>query len=133
MIDVLAGQVDLMVANILSSLPYVRSGKLRALALTGGRRSAIIPELPTISESGVPGYAVVSWYGVLAPKGTPADIVVKLNGDMGSIMRSPAMKEWLERDGAEPVDATPEEFGRHIAMEIARWRKVVKDAGIRVQ
>lgn len=133
MIDVLAGQADLMVANILSSLPYVRSGKLRALALTGGKRSPIIPELPTVSESGVPGYAVASWYGVLAPKGTPADIVGKLNGEIGTTMKSPAMKAWLEQDGAEPVDATPEEFGRHIATEIARWRKVVKEAGIRVQ
>lgn len=133
MIDVLAGHADLMVANILSSLPHVRSGKLRALALTGGKRSRIIPELPTVSESGVPGYAVASWYGVLAPKGTPADIVSKLNGEIGTIMKSPAMKQWLEQDGAEPVDATPEEFGRHIATEIARWRKVVKEAGIRVQ
>jgi tripartite-type tricarboxylate transporter receptor subunit TctC len=133
MIDVLAGQADLMVANILSSLSHVRSGKLRALALTESKRSPIIPELPTVSESGVPGYAVASWYGILAPKGIPAEIVGKLNAEIGTIMKSSVMKEWLEQQGAEPVAATPEEFGRHIAMEITKWRKVIKDAGIRVQ
>ena len=81
----------------------------------------------------MPGYAVASWYGILAPRGTPAGIIVKLNAEIGAVMRSPAMKEWLEKDGAEPVDTTPAEFGRHIEAEIARWRKVVKEAGIRVQ
>lgn len=133
MIDVLSGQADLMVANILSSLPHVRSGKLRALALTGGKRSAVIPELPTVSESGLPGYAVASWYGVLAPKGTPADIVGKLNREINAAMNSLAMKEWLQHDGAEPVEETPEQFGRHIQMEIARWQKVVKQAGITIK
>lgn len=133
MIDVLGGQCDLMMANILSSLPYVRSGRLRALAVTSGKRSSVIPALPTVGESGVPGYAVASWYGMLAPAGTPADVVGKLNGEIGGIMKSPAMKEWLEQDGAEPVDATPEQFARYIATEIGRWKHVVKSAGIRVQ
>lgn len=104
----------------------------RGIAVCVGVPS-VIPELPTVSESGVPGYAVASWYGVLAPRGTPADIVAKLNGEIGAITRSPAMKDWLQRDGAEPVDATPEEFRRYIATEIARWRKVVGEAGIRIR
>lgn len=132
MVDVLAGQVDFMMANILSSLPYVNSGKLRALAVTSAKRSAIAPNIPAVAEAGVPGYAVVSWYGILAPAGTPAAIVSKLNREIGAIMKSPAMKEWLEQDGAEPVDTTPEQFGQYIANEIARWRKVVRDAGVRV-
>jgi tripartite-type tricarboxylate transporter receptor subunit TctC len=132
MIDVLAGQCDLMVANILSSLPYVKSGRLRALAVTGAKRATVAPSLPTVGES-VPGYAVASWYGVLAPARTPQDIINKLNREIGAIMKSPAMKDWLEGDGAEPVDTTPEEFGRHIATEIARWRKVVKEANIRAE
>lgn len=130
MIDVLAGQCDLMVANILSSLPYAKSGRLRALAVTGAKRSPVIPALPTVGEF-VPGYAVASWYGVLAPTGTPPDIVNRLNREIGGIMKTRAMKEWLEKDGAEPVDGTSEQFGRHIAVEIAKWRKVVKDANIR--
>jgi tripartite-type tricarboxylate transporter receptor subunit TctC len=133
MIDVLSGQADLMVANILSSLPHVRSGRLRALALTGGKRSSIVPELPTVSEAGVPGYAVASWYGVLAPKGASAGIVGKLNSEINAAMNSPAMKDWLQKDGAEPVAETPEQFGRHIQNEIARWQKVVKQAGITVK
>jgi tripartite-type tricarboxylate transporter receptor subunit TctC len=132
MIDVLAGQCDLMVANILSSLPYVKSGRLRALAVTGAKRATVAPSLPTVGES-VPGYAVASWYGVLAPAGTPQDIVNRLNREIGGIMKLPAMKEWLEGDGAEPVDTTPEQFARHIATEIARWRKVVKEANIRAE
>jgi tripartite-type tricarboxylate transporter receptor subunit TctC len=132
MVDVLAGQCDVMVANILSSLPYVNSGRLRALAVTGARRAPVAPSLPTVGES-VPGYAVASWYGVLAPAGTPQDIVNRLNREIGGIMKSTAMKAWLEGDGAEPVDTTPEQFGRHIATEIARWRKVVKEANIRVE
>ncbi|MBI3939077.1 MAG: tripartite tricarboxylate transporter substrate binding protein [Betaproteobacteria bacterium] len=133
LVEVAAGQVDLMFANILSSSPYVKSGRLRALGVTSAKRSAIIPELPTISESGVRGYEVTSWYGLLAPAGTPVAIVNKLNGEITAIMRTPELQQWFARGGAEPVVGTPEQFGRHIDREIARWRKVVKTAGVRVQ
>ena len=132
LLDLLAGQVDLMMANILSSLPYVRSGRLRALAVTSAKSSAIAPDIPTVGDAGVPDYAVVSWYGILAPAGTNASIILKLNRQIGIIMKSSAMKQWLEQDGAEPVDTTPEQFGIFISKEISRWRDVVRDSEVKL-
>jgi tripartite-type tricarboxylate transporter receptor subunit TctC len=133
LVDVLAGQVHYMFANILSSLPYVRQGRLKALGVTSARRSPVAPDIPTISEAGVKGYEVTSWYGVLAPAGTPAPILAKLNTEINRTMKSPEMHDWLSHDGASAVAETPDQFAKYIAHEIGRWRKVVKEAHVQVQ
>jgi tripartite-type tricarboxylate transporter receptor subunit TctC len=128
--DLIGGQVQLMFSNLTASLPYVKSGRLRALAVTGEKRSPAAPELPTVMEAGVPGYVVISWFGVMAPTGTPREIVMRLNGDIAQVMRSPDIRERLATDGAEPTFSTPEKFGDFIKIEIAQWTKVIRDAKI---
>src|SRR5258706_1956546 len=132
LVDGMAGQVHMLFGNVLSSLAHVKAGKLRALAVTTARRSAVLPELPTIAESGVPGYENSTWFGILAPAGTPAAAVSRLNAELVKISRSQDMVERLAPDGGEPVGSTPEQFARHLVTEIARWRVVVKDSGIRL-
>ena len=131
--DLLGGQVQLMFNSAVSMLPQVRAGKLRALAITSARRLPAMPELPTVSESGLPGYEAASWYGVLAPAGTQRAIIDKLNREVVRIMQLPNVRERLIADGADPVGSSPEEFAAHIKRELARWAKVVKNAHIRVQ
>lgn len=133
LIDTIAGQVHAMFANILSSLVHVRSGRLHALAVTTLKRSRVLPEVPTVSETGVPGYEDSTWHGWLAPAGTPVEIVDKLSAELGKSVRLPDVIERLTADGGEPVGTTPEQFTRHLVTEIGRWRTVVRDAGIRVQ
>ena len=133
LIDLLAGQVQLTFSNVLSSRGYVQSGRLRALAVSSAKRSAVLPQLPTVSESGVPGYETASWYGYLAPAGPPQPIVQRLNAEINNSVKAADMSERLANDGAEPVNGTPDDFGQYLAKEIARWRKVVNDAGIKVQ
>ena len=133
LVDVMAGQVHMLFGNILSTLSHVNSGRLRALAVTTARRSGALPELPTIAESGVPGYENSTWHGWLAPAGTPPAILHRLNAELVKSARAPDVAARLEPDGGEAVGSTPEAFAQHIAMEIARWRKVVRDAGVRVE
>ncbi len=133
LIDLMAGQVQLTVANILSGLPYARSGRMRGLAVTGTRRVQAAPGIPTVSESGVPGYEVASWNGWLAHAATPADIVAKLNAELVKAAKAPDIAERMAGDGGEPLGTTPEQFRQHLSDEIARWRKVVLVAGIRVE
>jgi tripartite-type tricarboxylate transporter receptor subunit TctC len=131
--DTVAGQVHGVFANILSGLPYAKSGRLRALAVTGSKRSAVVPHLPTIAESGVPEYETTTWHGWLAPAGTPAPLINKLQMELARAARAPDVIERLATDGGEPVGSTPERFAQLIASEIARWRKVVVAAGIKVE
>jgi len=112
-------------------LPHIRSGKLRALAVTGARRSPELPDVPTVAEAGVPGYELSPWYGLLAPAGTPSAVVARLAAEATKIVREPAMREQLVAQGAEPAGGTPEEFARTLRSDAALWKKVVKDAGIR--
>ena len=133
LIDLMAGQVQLTVANILSGLPYARSGRMRGLAVTGARRVKAAPEIPTVSESGVPGYEVSSWNGWLAPGATPPEIVAKLNAELVKAAKAADIAERMAADGGEPLGSTPEQFRQHLIDEIARWRKVVQVAGIRVE
>ncbi len=133
LIDLMAGQVQLTIANILSGLPYARSGRMRGLAVTGARRVKAAPEIPTVSESGVPGYEVASWNGWLAHAATPPEIIAKLNTELVKAARAPDIGERMAGDGGEPLGTTPEQFRQHLADEIARWRKVVQVAGIRVE
>ena len=133
LIDAMAGQVHMLFGNVLSSMTHVKTGKLRALAVTTAKRSMVLPDLPTVSESGVTGYQNSTWFGLLAPAGTPSAVLSKLNAELVKTSQSPDIVERLAPDGGEPVGSTPEQFGRHLALEIARWRKVVKDAGMKVE
>jgi tripartite-type tricarboxylate transporter receptor subunit TctC len=114
-----------------STRDLVKSGRLRALATTGATRSPSAPELPTVAESGVPGYEVSAWYGVLAPAGTPRPIVNRLSADLARMLRIPEVREALLAQGNDPVGSTPEEFGRHLRTEIDKWSKVVQASGLR--
>jgi tripartite-type tricarboxylate transporter receptor subunit TctC len=133
LIDLIAGQVDLVFSNALSSLPHVRSGRVRPLAVTSAGRYSAAPEIPTVAESGVPGFEAVNWYGWLAPAGAPAAIVSRLNTEIGNAVRAPDMQQRFARDGAEPVTSTPAQFSERVVSEVARWRKVVKEANLRVE
>lgn len=129
-VALLGGQVQLYFATISTSLPHIKSGKLRALAVTSAKRSTAAPEFPTIAEAGVPGYEHSSWVGVLAPVKTPRAVIDKLNREMVKIVQSPDVKAAFLRDGLESVGDTPEEFGKIIRAELAKWSKLVKAAGI---
>ena len=133
LIDLMAGQVQLTIANILSGLPYARSGRMRGLAVTGARRVKAAPDIPTVSESGVPGYEVSSWNGWLAHAATPPEIIAKLNAELVKAAKSPDIGERMASDGGEPLGTTPDQFRQHLAEDIARWRKVVQLAGIKVE
>jgi tripartite-type tricarboxylate transporter receptor subunit TctC len=131
--DLLAGQVQLMFSSVVAILPHIKAGRLRALAMTGARRLASMPELPTIAESGFPGYEASSWYGILAPAGTPRDIVVKLNSEFVKALEQPEVKSSLLAEGAEPAGGSPERFAAHIRAEKERLGKLIRDAGIRLE
>jgi tripartite-type tricarboxylate transporter receptor subunit TctC len=133
LIETMSGQVHAMFGNPLSSYQYVKSGRLHGLAVTTARRSRVFPDLPTIAESGVPGYETSTWFGVLAPAGTPAVIINRVNAELLKTLKSPDVLDRLAPDGGEAVGSSPEEFGRHLQREVARWHEVVKVAGIPVQ
>ena len=130
--DVMAGQVAVMSVNMPPAVPLVKAGKLRALAVTTRTRSPLMPEVPTVAESGLPGYETVAWFGVLAPAGTPKEIVNRLSVEIAKIARSPEMRERLVSLGAEPVGGTPDEFAAVIARDIAKWTALAKSVGIKV-
>jgi tripartite-type tricarboxylate transporter receptor subunit TctC len=131
MVDVLSGQVQLYFATMPAAMPHVKSGKLAPVAVTSVARSQALPELPTIAESGVPGYEASTWYGVLAPAHTPGAAVARLHENIVRILAVPETRERLADQGFEPVGSSPEEFGAYIKSEIAKWGKVIGDAGIR--
>jgi len=128
--DLLAGHVDLMFAPAQTVMPYVREGRLRALALTGATRSETLPDLPTVAESGVPGYAAVGWFGLLAPAATPRAIVAKISADANRVLAEREVREKMLGLGADPSGDTPEEFARFIREDQAKWGRLMKDAGI---
>jgi tripartite-type tricarboxylate transporter receptor subunit TctC len=131
--DLISGQVPVMFASIAGLLPQVRSGRLRGLAVTGGKRSAIAPEFPTIAESGLSGYEVITWFGVLAPAGTPADVISKLHQDTVQSLTIASVKEQIAKLGMETVGSTPEQFAAFLKEENARWSKVVRDLNLRAE
>jgi tripartite-type tricarboxylate transporter receptor subunit TctC len=133
MIDLLAGQVTTMTATMLTGLPHVRTGRLRALGITGLKRIAAAHDVPTIAEAGVPGYEAVQWYGLLAPAQTPKEIISRLNREMVAILQSGDVKERFASDGADAVPTTPEEFARYIKTETEKWVRVAKTAGIKAE
>jgi tripartite-type tricarboxylate transporter receptor subunit TctC len=128
----LGGQVNLMFDNLASAMPQVKAGKLRALAVTTARRSALVPELPTLAESGLPGFDIYTWYGLLAPSGTPKGVVEKWNTEVTKILRSPDVKETLVAQGAEAAPTSQEQFAALIRTEIPKYAKIVKDSGAKV-
>jgi len=129
--DVISGQDAVMSVNMPPAVPHVKSGRLRALAVTTRARTPSMPELPTVGET-LPGYETVAWFGVLAPAGTPKDIVNRLSTEIAKIAQSPDMKERLAAMGAEPVGGTPEEFGAVMARDIAKWTALAKSVGIKI-
>lgn len=129
--DVIAGHVQLLFNTSTSTVPFLKSGKLRALAVTGAQRSPGMRELPTVAESGLPGFDVGVWFGLVAPARTPRTIIEKLNREIARISRLPEAREQFAAQGADPVGSTPLEFGQHIRSEVAKWAKVAKAANLK--
>lgn len=132
-IGILRGETSLLFENLISVGAHIRSGKVRVLAVGGAHRFAPMPEVPTIAESGVPGYEMVLWFGVLAPAGTPQPIIAKLNAEIVKALNVPDVKQRLSDQGAELVGNSPEQFDALIKSEVRNWARVVKEAGLRVE
>jgi tripartite-type tricarboxylate transporter receptor subunit TctC len=133
LVDVLAGQITFTFASVLSSLPHVKQQRLRALGVTGVKRSPALPQVPTIAEAGVPGYATTTWYGLLVPAATPQAVVERLAAATRTAISSAEIRDRLLADGAEPAGSTPAEFRQHLNAEVAKWAKVTRSAGIKPQ
>lgn len=131
--DVVAGQVQLLFNTMTSTVGFMNSGKLRALAVTGKQRSPAVPSLPTVVEAGLPGYDVGAWFGIVVPRGTPRTAVNLLNAEIAAITRSPEAREPFSAQGAEAIGSAPDEFGRHLRIEIDKWAKVAKAANMRAE
>jgi tripartite-type tricarboxylate transporter receptor subunit TctC len=129
--DLIAGQVQVMFDNTPNVLPHVKAGKLKAIAVSSKKRSSLAPEVPTVDESGVPGYDVTVWFGILAPAGTPKEIVARLNAEMVRIMRTPEVTDRFNKAGVDVVASSPEYFSDFLKSEVVRWAKVVQDANIK--
>ncbi len=132
LMDLIAGQVQVLFATQLASWPHVQSGRIRALASSVARRPASLPDLPTVAESGLPGFDAGVWYGILAPAGTPREIIMKLNGEVVRALNQPDYRKLLVSNTIEPVGSPPEELARHTKSEIAKWARVIKEANVRV-
>ena len=130
--DLIAGQVSLMFDLVLTAAPHIKSGAARGLAVTGAKRSAVLPELPTVAETGLPGYEVSAWFGIFAPAGLPQPVARRLNAELVKVMREPDLKQRLASLGADPLTSTPEEFSAYLRSEIEKWAKVVKASGMKV-
>jgi tripartite-type tricarboxylate transporter receptor subunit TctC len=131
--DVISGQINLMFDLMPSAINHVRQGKLRGLAVTGATRSSAAPELPTVAESGVPGYEFTAWFGLFAPAATPRDVIARINAAVLKAIESPDLKARMEQQGAEPFAATPEQFTAYFNGEVDKWARVVKEGRLAVQ
>jgi tripartite-type tricarboxylate transporter receptor subunit TctC len=127
--DLMGGQVNIYFASAAAAMSQIKGGSIRAIAVTSRKRSAALPNTPTVAESGLPGFDATSWYGVLAPAGTPRDIIAKLNAAAVKVMQQPELKGRMTDEGGEPIGDTPEQFAAFIKTETAKWAKVVKDSG----
>lgn len=131
--DLLAGRIQFFFGVMLSSMPQIKAGKVRALAVTSSKRSAIFPELPTIAETGLTGYVVDNWYGVAAPAKTPREVVMRLNSEIARALKAPEVRDRLRQDGSEAVGNGPDDMTAIVRKDLERWRKYVKEAGIKVE
>ncbi|MGB5079507.1 MAG: tripartite tricarboxylate transporter substrate binding protein [Burkholderiales bacterium] len=133
MVDVIAGNTQIAIGSLIQMLPQMRAGRLKALGVGSAKRIGAIPDVPTISEAGVPGYEANNWWGLMAPAGTPAPVIERLHRELSVILASAETKKRFDAEGAEALHMTPQEFGRFIAEETAKWAKVVKEAGIKAE
>jgi tripartite-type tricarboxylate transporter receptor subunit TctC len=131
LIDTVGGQVQLTLGSLIQTTAFIRSGKLRALATSGAARSGILPNVPTISEAGVPGYQTTNWWGVAAPRGTPVEVINRLNQEIKTVLQAPETDKRFVNEGAEPAIKTPAELGKYVADEMAKWVELARVAGIR--
>jgi tripartite-type tricarboxylate transporter receptor subunit TctC len=131
--DLLGGHLQVAFDNTPNVLPQVKAGTLRALAITSARRSAMVPDIPTVAEAGVPGYEVGVWFGIVAPAATPPDVLAKLNAELDKILAMPDVKQKFADQGVEPVGGPPERFGEHLRVQIEKWGRVVKESGAKVE
>jgi tripartite-type tricarboxylate transporter receptor subunit TctC len=129
--DLIGGQVDYMFDSVTSAAPHIQSGKLRAVAVTTAKRSSALPDVPTIAESGLPGYELSPWFAVYMPAGTPQPIIDKMNGALLDAMKLPEVKARFAAIGAEPIGSTPQQLATHLAAEMAKWSKIIQERGIR--
>ncbi len=133
MMDVVAGNTEIAIGTIILMLPQIKAGRLKALGVGSTKRLAFLPDVPTIAEAGVPGYEANNWWGIVVPTGTPAAIIGRLHKELTAVLASADTKKRFESEGSEAAQMTPEEFGRFIAAETAKWAKVVKEAGIKAE
>ncbi len=131
--DLIGGRLTYTFDAVTTQLPQVRAGRIRALAVTSGKRLASLPDIPTVAESGLPGYEYWSWMGVCAPAGTPKEIVARLNAEIGKILKTQEARDWFAEQGGEPIIESPEEFAAYIKTDYARWGKLIREAGIKAE
>ena len=131
--DLIGGRLTYTFDSIASQLPQVRAGTVRALAVTSAKRLAALPDIPTVAESGLPGYEYWSWMGICAPAGTPKEIILRLNTEISKILRTQEARDWFAEQGGEPIVESPEEFGAFIKTEYSRWGKLIREAGIKAE
>jgi len=131
MMDVIAGNTQIAIGSLIQTLPHIKSGRLKALGVGSAKRVPALPDVPTISEAGVPGYEATNWWGIVAPAGTPRPVIERLHKELSVILASAETKKRFESEGGEAAQMSPEEFGRFIAAETDKWARVVKEAGIR--
>jgi tripartite-type tricarboxylate transporter receptor subunit TctC len=131
--DLIGGRVMLSMDSLVQSLPHIKSGRLKALAVLGPKRAALLPDVPTVAESGLPGYALTNWFGLLAPAATPPDRLAKLHTDVVAVLRDGEIQKKIEALGADVVGNSPQEFGAAMRTESAQWAEIIKSAGIRAE
>jgi tripartite-type tricarboxylate transporter receptor subunit TctC len=132
-VDLIAGHVPSFFAVISTAVPHVRSGKIRAIAVTGSKRAEALPNVPTVDEAGVKGYAATNWYGMLAPAQTPANIIDRLNREINAALKAPEVVNYLKDNGIDPAPSSPAEFARYIASEQRKWTPIIKKSNIKVE
>ena len=131
LIDTISGEAQMCLASLIQAVGHIRNNRLRALGTSGAKRTAILPDVPTIAEAGVPGYETQNWWGIAMPRGTPPAIIQRLNQEIGAVLKAPETEKRLRGEGAEPVLKTPDELGRYVVGEMEKWAKLAKIANIK--